>query len=179
MPITYESWRRWESTEGQGWATDMADLPQRHLATSARRQGRGRPVRPRGTADARYDYQAIIAAGHQANPPVMPTVKPGRPKRSKPSTSCCASTSYTDDVLRFATDFSVPFDNNLCERDIRMVKIAQKISGGFRSTEGAEAFLALRSYLSTAAKQGVNRLEVLQRLFNGDPWMPATPTAHV
>ena len=52
-------------------------------------------------------------------------------------------------------------------------KIAQKISGGCRSFEGAEAFLAFRSYLSSAAKQGANRLEVLQRLFNGDPWMPS------
>jgi transposase len=49
-----------------------------------------------------------------------------------------------------------------------MVKIAQKMSGGFRGTEGAEGFLALRSYLSTAAKQGMNRFEALQRLFNGD-----------
>ncbi len=54
-----------------------------------------------------------------------------------------------------------------------MVKIAQKISGGFRSTEGAESFLAFRSYLSTTAKQGVNRLEALQQLFIGEPWMPA------
>ena len=82
---------------------------------------------------------------------------------------------HTNDVLRFATDFSVPFDNNLSERDVRMVKIAQKISGGFRSTEGAEAFLAFRSYLSTAAKQGVNRLGALQQLFDGSPWLPFQP----
>jgi len=58
-----------------------------------------------------------------------------------------------------------------------MVKIAQRISGGFRSTEGAEAFLAFRSYLSTVAKQGVNRLEALQRIFDKNPWKPATPGA--
>lgn len=58
-----------------------------------------------------------------------------------------------------------------------MVKIAQKISGGFRSVEGAEAFLALRSYLSTATKQGVNLHDALQRLFAGNPWMPAAPSA--
>ncbi len=63
------------------------------------------------------------------------------------------------------------------ERDIRIVKIAQKISGGFRSNEGAKAFLAFRSYLSSAVKQGVNRLEALRQLFNGEPWMPATPGA--
>ena len=88
--------------------------------------------------------------------------------------------THADDVLRFATDFVVPFDNNLRERDVRMLKIAQKISaGGFRSTEGAEAFLAFRSYLSTDAKQGVNRLDALQQLFNGNPWMPTAPqTGH-
>lgn len=62
--------------------------------------------------------------------------------------------------------------NNLAERDMRMVKIAQKISGGFRTTQGAEAFLAFRSYLSTATKQGVDLLDALQQLFDGNPWMP-------
>jgi len=82
---------------------------------------------------------------------------------------------YADDALRSTSDFTVPFDNNLSERDVRMVKIAQKISGGFRSDEGARAFLAFRSYLSTAAKQGVNRLEALRQLFNDGPWMAAAP----
>jgi hypothetical protein len=122
-------------------------------------------------------YKNIIAAGHVANPAVAPSAKRGRTKRSKAHNLLLGLDVYEDDVLRFATDFAVPFDNNLCERDVRMVKIAQKISGGFRSTEGAEAFLALRSYLSTAAKQGMNRLEALQRLFNGDTWMPAAPGA--
>jgi hypothetical protein len=78
-----------------------------------------------------------------------------------------------DDVLRFTTNTDLPSDNNLGERDIRMVKIAQKISGGFRSFEGTEAFLAFRRHLSSAAKQGANRLEVLQQLFVSDPWMPS------
>ncbi|MHB8246457.1 MAG: hypothetical protein ACYDGN_14135 [Acidimicrobiales bacterium] len=72
-----------------------------------------------------------------------------------------------------------PFSNRELSgfRDVRMVKIAQKVSGGFRSNEGAQAFLAFRSYLSTAAKQGVNRLQVLRQLFNDGPWMPAAPGA--
>jgi transposase len=60
---------------------------------------------------------------------------------------------------------------------MRMVKIAQKISGGFRTTQGAEAFLAFRSYLSTATKQGVNLLDALQQLFDGNPWIPTHPGA--
>lgn len=54
-----------------------------------------------------------------------------------------------------------------------MVKIAQKISGGFRSVEGAEAFLAFRNYLSAATKQGVNLLDAVQGLVGGNPWLPA------
>ena len=98
-------------------------------------------------------------------------------KRTKGLNLVMRLDEYSDDVLRFAGDFSVPFDNNLAERDIRMVKVAEKISGGFRSTLGAEAFLAFRSYLSSAAKQGVNRLEAIQTLFTGNPWMPAPPGA--
>jgi transposase len=105
----------------------------------------------------------------------MPSGKRGRTKRSKAHNLLLRLDAYQDDVLRFATDFAVPFDNNLAERDVRMVKIAQKISGGLRSTEGAQAFLALRSYLSTAAKQGMNRLEAPQRLVNEDTWMLAAP----
>jgi transposase len=116
---------------------------------------------------------SIIAAGHVANPPVTPSGRRGRTKRTKAHNFLLRLDAYQDDVLRFATDFTVPYDNTLSERDVRMVKIAQKISGGFRGTEGAQAILALRSYLWTAAKQGMNRLEALQRLFNGDMCMPA------
>jgi transposase len=112
-----------------------------------------------------------------ANPPVGPSGKRGRPKRTKAHNLLCRLDDYADDVLRFTADFTVPFDNNLSERDVRMVKIAQKISGGFRSNEGATAFLAFRSCLSTAAKQGINRLEALRQLFNDGPWMPAADGA--
>jgi transposase len=69
------------------------------------------------------------------------------------------------DVLRFLTDPPVPFTNNLAERDGRMMKLRQKISGGFRSEEGAKAFAVLRSVLSTARKQGWDMLQTL----NDDP----------
>lgn len=166
------------SIEGQSWANDMSTLLsatwQRVLEATAAGQ---RSLSDEVLAQVYENYQSIIAAGHLANPPVAPSGKRGRTKRTKTHNLLLRLDAYEDDVLRFAADFAVPFDNNLCERDIRMVKIAQKISGGFRSTEGAEAFLALRSYLSTAAKQGMNRLVALQRLFNGDTWMPAVPGA--
>jgi transposase len=77
-------------------------------------------------------------------------------------------------VLRFLGDLRVPFMNNQAERDLRMVKLQQKISGCWRTLAGAEAFLAVRSYLSTARKPGLNPLGVLRRLFNGNPWLPAS-----
>ncbi|WP_276943014.1 IS66 family transposase, partial [Ferrimicrobium acidiphilum] len=76
---------------------------------------------------------------------------------------------------RFGTNFAVDFDNNLSERDVRMLKLQNKISGGWRSEEGAQAWVRVRSYLSTARKQGHNATEVLTQLFEGHCWMPTLP----
>lgn len=75
-------------------------------------------------------------------------------------------------VLAFMHDVRVPFDNNLAERDLRMIKIRQKISGGFRSWAGAEAFCRIRGYLSTMRKQGHNALDVLTSAFAGSLILP-------
>jgi transposase len=79
-----------------------------------------------------------------------------------------------EDDLRFATDPPVPFDNNPAERDIRMVKIKQKVSGCMRTLAGAQDFAAMRSYLSTAAKHGRRPFDVLTELTSGNVWIPAT-----
>ncbi len=78
-----------------------------------------------------------------------------------------------DDYLRFAVDSRVPFDNNPAERDIRMVKIKQKVSGCLRTLTGAQDFAAMRSYLSTAAKHGRRPFDVLTELTSGNVWIPA------
>src|SRR4051812_34864202 len=79
-----------------------------------------------------------------------------------------------EDYLRFATDLRVPFDNNPAERDIRMVKIKQKVSGCLRTLAGAQDFAAMRSYLATAAKNGRRPFDVLTELTSGNVWIPAT-----
>ena len=78
-----------------------------------------------------------------------------------------------DDYLRFTTDWRIPADNNGSERDIRMIKLRQKVSGCLRTLTGAEQFCAIRSYLSTAAKHGRTFLDTLVMLAEGQPWMPA------
>ena len=77
------------------------------------------------------------------------------------------------DYLRFTTDWRIPPDNNGSERDIRMIKLRQKVSGSLRTLTGAKQFCAIRSYLSTAAKHGKHFFEVLVTLAEGRPWMPA------
>jgi transposase len=119
-------------------------------------------------------YDTIIAEGRRANrPPPNPSGKRRR-KQSKAANLLDRLDRHRDEVLRFAVDFRVPFTNNQAERDIRMVKLQQKISGCWRTTPGANRFLAIRSYVSTARKQGVEVLHALRRVFAGDPWLPAT-----
>jgi len=120
-----------------------------------------------------HRYQAVMEQGFAANPPPPPppvTTK-GRIKQS-PSRNLLHRLNQSAAVLGFMHDFTVPFDNNQAERDLRMMKLKQKISGGFRSQEGATMFCRIRSYLSTLRKQGMPVLDALVSLFMGDPIFP-------
>jgi len=115
-------------------------------------------------------FKTIVAMGHEEHPA-------REDKRSKAHNLLLRLERYEPDVLRFAHDFRVPFGNNQAEQDIRMVKLQQKISGCWRTHQGAQRFLAVRSYISTARKNGLDTLEVLGRLAAGQPWLPdAAPT---
>ena len=120
-------------------------------------------------------YEAIVAFGLEENPlpdEHPPPVKRGRRKKTKARNLAERFDKQQEAILRFVHDFKVPFDNNLAERDIRMMKVQQKISGSFRSWEGAEQFCSLRTYISTIRKQGLNVWEALGSLFDDDVLMP-------
>ncbi len=117
-------------------------------------------------------YDELISAGYAANPPPARTGQSGRPSRTKPANLVHRLDVYRDDVLRFARDFTSPFTNNLAERDLRMVKLRQKISGCYRTEAGATNYLTIRSYVSTARKQSINVLGALRDLFEDKPFLP-------
>jgi transposase len=121
-------------------------------------------------------YGELLVAGHEANPVLAKRRgKKGPAKKSKGKNLVERLENQRGWVLRFMRDFRVPFDNNQAERDVRMVKVRQKISGCFRTVGGAEAFLRIRGYISTVRKQGENVLASLEGVLMGDPFIPVLP----
>jgi len=123
-------------------------------------------------------YQSILDQGYAQNPlvPAPAGNKRGRRKKTKPRNLLERLDKHRREALAFMYDFNVPFDNNLAERDIRMMKVQQKISGMFRSQKGAKAFCRIRSYLSTARKNALGALNAIARVFSGDPFVPINNT---
>jgi transposase len=117
-------------------------------------------------------YKAILSDGFAANPPPAPTGKIGRPPQGAARSLLGRLERCISQVLAFLYDFSVPFDNNRAEQDIRMIKVKQKISGCFRTQDGARAFCRIRGYISTLRKQGYDVMTALQHTFADSPIMP-------
>ena len=160
---------------GQGWAAGMAELlVDVKLACDRARAAGVQRVDDPARARLHTRYERLLVDGQAANPPPPASGRrPGRARRSPAARLLARLDTHRDEVLRSLDDCRVPFDNNQAERDLRMVKLQQKISGCWRTPAGAEAFLALRSYLSTARKHGRSPLAVLGQLFEGRPWLPA------
>jgi transposase len=124
-------------------------------------------------------YAEIVKAGFDANPPVPSLAregqgkKRGRPKHSPPVNLLLRLRDFIAPVLAFMYNFAIPFDNNQAERDVRMVKVKQKVSGGFRTIEGAKQFARIRGYISTARKNSKNVFEAIRDAFGGNPFIPS------
>lgn len=161
----------------QPWAFQMMLLlgTIKHQVDLAKAKGQS-ALAPEWVLAFEHRYQGVIDQGLAANPPPPPTEgkpKRGRVKQSPPRNLLNRLNHNQALVLGFMHDFAVPFDNNQAERDLRMMKLKQKISGGFRSAEGAKMFCRIRGYLSTLRKQGIPVLDALVSLFMGNPVFPA------
>jgi transposase len=150
--------------EKEDWARKMQRLLRRacHATNLAREQAV--PLSSALIVLLDRGYDAILAEGlafHEAQPALAKVRRRGRPPRRVGHNLLLRLSTRKHDVLRFLTDPSVPFTNNVAEQDGRMMKLRQKISGGFRSENGAKDFAVIRSVLSTARKQGWNVLQTL------------------
>lgn len=121
-------------------------------------------------------YDRITKIGFEENPPPLipenQTKKPGRKRQSKSKNLLDRFADYKNDILRFMHDFEVPFENNQAERDVRMMKVQQKISGTFRSSHGADMFCRIRGYISTVKKNKISVIDAIQDVFSGKAFIP-------
>jgi transposase len=164
----------------QPWARQMKDLLLEMKAEVERAKALGQhelDVLVLARFLRRYDE--ILAEGYQANPPPPPPQKsehgkrkPGRAKQNPARNLLDRLSGGKWAVLRFLHDFAVPFDNNQAERDLRMIKVQQKVSGCFRTEEGVTMFCRIRSYLSTLRKQGIALLSAFEHTLSGHPVFP-------
>jgi transposase len=180
------NWKRWnihhlreltflEEAYQQTWAKDLkALLLEMKQTVEQVRAGGAMTLSDAARHAFRARYHALLAAGLAANPP--PQRRPGQRGRRRQSHSRNLLERLTlsrEAVLAFLDDLTIPFDNNQAERDLRTLKMHQKVSGCFRSDSGAMAFTRLRGYLATLRKQGQPLLAALNTVFAGQPLYPA------
>ena len=148
----------------EAWAGRLQHLLRRawRVAQRARARGIAVPERLQARLERRYDTLLVEAmAFHKSLPPLSSPGRCGKPKRRKGHNLALRLHRYSDETLRFLVDPQVPFTNNEAERDLRMMKLRQKISGGFRSPRDADDFAILRTVIATAQKQGRDVINTL------------------
>jgi len=159
---------RWQ----QPWAKELIDLLL-EMKTAKESAIEQQQINLAKDILAQFDqkYDDILLKGFELNPFVAPVYekgqkkKRGRPKKTKARNLLERLKNYKTDIVRFCHDFDVPFDNNFSERDIRMMKLKQKISGCFRSKKGAQYFARIRSFIMSARKQNRKLFEDLVNIF--------------
>jgi len=158
------------SPDRDAWAGPlMALLREGHtLVQKAIAAGRDR-LPAQVLTDLHHRWEQAIDTAYAANPP--PTGK----GRGKILALIDRLRGYDAQIWRFAHDFTVPFDNNQAERDIRMIKLQPKISGGWRTEPGAHTWLHIREYISTCRKNGIHTLKALRDALTGNAWLPPLP----
>ena len=160
----------------QPWAKDLKGMLLEMKAAVEQARTRGERRLDDGERHAfirRYDD--LMAQGLTANPrPERPPGRRGRLKQSPARNLLERLWMGHEEVLAFLDDLTIPFDNNQAQRDLRMLKVQQKIAGSFRADAGSDAFARIRGYLSSMHKQGVALLAALQSVFSGQPLYPAS-----
>ncbi len=162
----------------QDWAQKMSDLlVKANKKVKSAKDTDNEWLEPFQIYSIESAYDKIVNEGLEANPP--PEKEPGkrgRVKQSPPKNLLDRLKSHRDDVLRFIHNFSVPFDNNQGERDVRMIKVKQKVSGTFRTDCGADIFCRIRGYISTVRKNNCNVINAIKDAFAGSSFIPAKTT---
>ncbi|MDD5030717.1 MAG: IS66 family transposase [Rhodoferax sp.] len=165
--------------QGQAWAGDMIELlehanHQDNLnCADGKTPNYDRLAYKKEVADLRALYDAILAQAQAENPLAVSNGKRGRTKQSKATNLIARLRDYSDDVWRFMMQADVPFTNNLAEQTVRMPKVKQKVSGCFRTPQGAQNYCVIRSYCATMQKQGRNIFECLFQAFMGATPQPS------
>jgi transposase len=156
----------------QTWANDLHDLFLAMLQSVRALKARDAPATPKQIRRWQQQYRNILRAGRRANPLTPQQRANKRLKRSKAQNLLHRLEAYEDCILAFLWELDLPFTNNEAERAFRMMKVRVKISGCFRTLDGARRHARIRSYISTLSKHGLPVLEYLRRALDGHPFLP-------
>lgn len=161
-----------EEEEKAFWARPLADLllSAKALVEKAKEEGRDH-LDVVVLRDIDNRFCEILEEAQASQPPPVRTGKRGKPKKTKQQNFIDRLRKHQEATLRFVHDFRIPFSNNQAERDLRMFKVKDKVSGTFRSFHGAECFARIRGYISTVRKNGQNVFDEVKNALLGQPFL--------